>query len=195
MIIQDIARLLELKFRKFKKDLVNSSSSSSSSQTVSQQSNFSNNDFLVSPNIRNICINSSNNNSSSSNNIDGDLFYKLAESIFKTAIEEPNGILGARIKMRLMLDGGNNNNNNNNNNDNNNNNLNNTNNEKIIDICDFFSYDSHTLATSEITVTIREGSSGLKKFLQAFKLSSGFVKYIPLYVDTSYFDLSKRKLY
>lgn len=158
LIIQDIARLLELKFRKFKKDLANKS------QTVSFNTTKNNDNQQTEAHLNNRTI--------YLNNEDGDLFLKIAESIFKTAIEEPNGILGARIQMRLLLDSG-----------------------RSIDMCQFFPYDSNTLATSEITVTIREGANGLKKFLQTFRLASGFVKYVPLTIDTNYFDMAKNKLY
>jgi hypothetical protein len=150
LIVQDIARLLELKYREFKKFIENS-----------QQQNH--------------------NNSSRSNlnthqaiylNTESDLFTKIAESIFKMASEEPNGILGSKIKLRLMYESGN-----------------------VIDMCPFFAYDTDTLATSEITVTLKECSTDLKKFFKAFRLFNNFVRYFPLNIHSSSFDINKRKLY
>lgn len=75
LIIQDIARLIELKFREFKKKL---SSSKNLQQTL---------------NTTGLHLNS-----------DSDLFIKIAEQIFKQASEEPNGILGACIQLNLIYD-------------------------------------------------------------------------------------------
>lgn len=75
MIVQDIARLIELKFREFKKRL---SASKSIQQTL---------------NTTGLYLSS-----------DSDLFTKIAEQIFKQASDEPNGILGARIQLNLASD-------------------------------------------------------------------------------------------
>lgn len=88
------------------------------------------------------------------------------------ASEEPNGILGARIRMRIMCEGG-----------------------KVYDMCQCFAYDSNTMATSEITVTIKEDIRSLKKLLQAFKLYSNLSKYVSLHVDSNNFDIIKKRLY
>jgi hypothetical protein len=152
LIIQDIARLLELKYREFKKFIENS-----------QQNNHQTN-------------NSSKTNGNTHQaiylNTESDLFTKIAESIFKMASEEPNGILGSKIKLRLMYESGN-----------------------VIDMCPFFAYDTDTLATSEITVTLKECSTDLKKFFKAFRLFNNFVRYFPLNIHSSSFDINKRKLY
>ena len=75
LIIQDIARLVELKFREFKKKLA-------SSKNLQQLLN-----------TTGLYLNS-----------DSDLFTKIAEEIFKQASDEPNGILGARIQLNLAYD-------------------------------------------------------------------------------------------
>lgn len=75
LIVQDIARLIELKFREFKKKL---SASKSMQQTL---------------NTAGLSLNS-----------DSDLFTKIAEQIFKQASDEPNGILGARIQLNLVYE-------------------------------------------------------------------------------------------
>lgn len=104
---------------------------------------------------------------------ESDLFTKIAQDIFKLAIEEPNGILGARIRFRLMFLNG-----------------------KLFDISECFPYDQSTMATSEIIVTIKEDKSyGLKKFLQSSKMFSNFKKYFMLNIDSKCFEIVKNRLY
>ena len=148
LIVQDLARLLELKFREFKKSvaLLNSNKSAP---------------------IRNFIT-----NTSISLDVDTDLFTKIAQKVLELASEEPNGILGARIRLRIMCEGG-----------------------QCYDMCQCFAYDSNTMATSEITVTIKEDIRSLKKLLQTFKLYSNFSKYVSLHVDSNNFDIIKKRLY
>ena len=105
-------------------------------------------------------------------NTESDLFTKIAEKIFELASEEPNGILGARIKLKLMCDGG-----------------------KNYDICQSFPYDSSTMSTSEIVITIKEDITSFKKLLMAFKLYSNIGKYFSLHIDSNNFDIVKFRLY
>ena len=151
LIIQDIARLLELKFREFKK-LINSNPNVNSSKTGTQSKQLSNLNLYMEP--------------------DSDLFMKIAESIFRMGVEEPNGILGTRIKLRLMLDD-----------------------NKLYDMCQFFAYDSNTYATSEITITLKEDVTKLKKFLLGFKFLSSFDRYVSIKIDSNDFEINKKKLY
>ena len=130
IIIQDIARLLELKFRDFKKRT---------------QINV----YL---------------------DANAELFYKIGEQIFTLACQEPNGILGTRINLNLMLNNG-----------------------KMQDICHFFSYDSKTFETSEITVTLVEDVTKHKKFL--LKFFTSIADNLPIKVDSNNFSVEKRKLY
>lgn len=100
-----------------------------------------------------------------------ELFTKISKEIFKSSLVEPNGILGARINMKLALDGG-----------------------KIIDL-GRFAYDPATLTTFEVFITIKEEVTSVKKLLHAFKLYQQFGKFLPAYIDANNFEFSKRKLY
>lgn len=150
-----MSRLLELKFRDFKKQLA----SANNNQTKVENS-----------------TNALKNNSVALNslylNTESDLFTKIAEKVFELASDEPNGILGARIKLKLMCDGG-----------------------KVYDMCQTFPYDSSTMATSEIVITIKEDITSFKKLLQAFKLYSNIGKYFSLHIDSNNFDIVKFRLY
>ena len=147
-----MSRLLELKFRDFKKQLVNAAKAESANGTSKNSSN------ALSPLIY--------------LNTESDLLSKIAEKIFELASDEPNGILGARIKLKLMCDGG-----------------------KQYDICQSFPYDSSTMSTSEIVITIKEDITSFKKLLMAFKLYSNIGKYFSLHIDTNNFDIVKFRLY
>lgn len=118
--------------------------------------------------------NINNNNNSIYLDSESDLFIKIAESIFKLASEEPNGILGARLKLRIQLENG-----------------------KCVDMCDCFPYDASTLSTSDIIITLKQDSktTGFRKFLQSFKLFANLGKYFPLSIDTKNFDIIKFRLY
>jgi hypothetical protein len=152
LIIQDLSRLLELKFRDFKKQLANAVKAENANGSPKNSSN------MVGPSIY---LNS-----------ESDLFTKIAEKIFELASDEPNGILGARIKLKLMCDGG-----------------------KNYDICQSFPYDSSTMSTSEIVITIKEDITSFKKLLMAFKLYSNIGKYFSLHIDSNNFDIVKFRLY
>lgn len=153
LIIQDLSRLLELKFRDFKKQLANvvRAENANGSAKISPNNTVSPSIYL---------------------NTESDLFTKIAEKIFELASEEPNGILGARIKLKLMCDGG-----------------------KNYDICQSFPYDSSTMSTSEIVITIKEDITSFKKLLMAFKLYSNIGKYFSLHIDSNNFDIVKFRLY
>lgn len=156
LIIQDLSRLLELKFRDFKKQLATANHTVKLENTLT--TNLKNSSAALSSSIY--------------LNTESDLFTKIAEKIFELASEEPNGILGARIKLKLMCDGG-----------------------KVYEICPSFPYDSSTMATSEIVITIKEDITSFKKLLQAFKLYSNIGKYFSLHIDSNNFDIVKFRLY
>ena len=80
-----------------------------------------------------------------------DIFSKISKEIFKSSLDEPNGILGARLNIRLQLDGG-----------------------KIVDVCRF-AYDPTTFTTFEIFIILKEDVTSVKKLLHAFKLYSNLV--------------------
>ena len=145
LIIQDIARLLELKLREFKKNLLHHTQNS------------------VGKNLKSLYLDTQ-----------CDLFTRIAEKLFKMACEEPNGILGTRIKLSLALD-----------------------NAATVDVCDFFAYDSKTFATSEITVILKEDVTKLKKFVLACGkvFSLGVDRFVALKVDSVNFEIAKKKLY
>ncbi|CAF0816809.1 unnamed protein product [Brachionus calyciflorus] len=153
LIIQDIARLIELKFREFKKK------------------------FSSQKNLQQIL-----NTSSIYLNTDSDLFIKIAECVFQQASEEPNGILGAKLKLNLMYDD-----------------------DKFLCISDSFPYDSTTLPTSEIIVNLkynnnkRNGDSNnvgnfgfIKKCLKYFH--SKYYQHV-FVIDSKDFDIFKNRLY
>ena len=139
MIILDIARLLELRFKQFKKAFSVSTASASSSL------------FL---------------------NGDLDLFTRMAERIFELALDEPNGILGARMQLKLELA-----------------------NDKVYECSEMFPYDPSTMATSEIQVTMCEDVSHTRKFLSKFKMLSRLDKYLACQVDPVNFSIAKSRLY
>ena len=151
LIVQDLARLLELKFREFKKSVAQLNSNKSGRQQPVRN-------FITSTSI--------------SVDVDTDLFTNIAQQVLEQASEEPYGILGARIRLRIMCEGG-----------------------QCYDMCQCFAYDSNTMATSEITVTIKEDIRGLKRLLQTFNLYSNFSKYVSLHVDSNNFDIIKKRLY
>lgn len=130
LVQQDLEKILQLKFREFKKL------------------------YLQKQNIL----------------IPEELFSKIAFAILKEACEEPNGILGARINLKLIYDG------------------------KLIEVARF-AYDPCTLTTFEVFITIKEDVRSLKKFLHAFKLYSNFGKFISTYLDENNYEFTKRKLY
>jgi hypothetical protein len=129
LIVQDIARLLELNYRdspltrKFSFDTFNSS-----------------------------------------------LFYKIAVRLFALAGEEPNGILGTRIKIEFRLLSG-----------------------ERVNLCPFFAYDAKTLATSEMTVQIQEDETKMKRFLKRCLINPD--KFLSVKIDSNNFEIIKRKLY
>lgn len=129
LIVQDIARLLELNYR----------------------------DSPLTPKFAFDAFNSS-------------LFYKIAEKLFALAGEEPNGILGTRIKIEFKLRSG-----------------------EQINLCSFFAYDAKTLATSEMTVQIQEDETKMKRFLRRCLINPE--KFLSLKIDSNNFEIIKRKLY
>lgn len=104
--------------------------------------------------------------------INSDTFTFIAERVFQLASEEPNGILGAVINLRLLCDNG-----------------------QVFDICRGVAYDPSTLAMSQINITLKEDVTGLKKFFQAFKLYSNIGKYLSVHIDSKNFDVEKLRLY
>ena len=131
LIIQDLERAIELKFREFKKQ------------------------FVELEKIR----------------VPADIFTKIAKDIFKVSLDEPNGILGARLNIRLKLHG-----------------------DKIIDV-GRFAYDPTTLSTFEVSIVLHEEVTSVKKFLHAFKLYSNFGKFLSTYIDGTNYEFKKQKLY
>lgn len=103
--------------------------------------------------------------------IPADIFHRIAKDVFKSSFEEPNGILGARLNIRLQLDGG-----------------------KIIDL-GRFAYDPLTLSTFEVSIILKEDVTSVKKLLHAFKLYSNFGKFLSTYIHNSNYEFTKRKLY
>lgn len=176
LIIQDLARLLELKFRDFRKEFTNFNQ-----QTKPLACNNTNNTNYINrnnqqqlsqyqpqtdqPQIKYL-------NSSVYLDTESDIFTYIAEKIFELAFDEPNGILGTVINLRLISDNG-----------------------KVYHICNGIPYDQSTIATSEITITLKEDVTGLKKFLKAFKWYSSVGKYFALHIDSQNFDISKKRLY
>lgn len=152
LIIQDLAKLLELNFKEFKKSLCYYNSK----KQIKSDSN--NNKSLIL-------------NSSIYLNIESELFTHIAEKLFELASDEPNGILGTKINLKLSCDDG-----------------------QIYDICTGFPYDQSTITTTEITITIKESVTAFKKILQSLKLSS-IKKYFALHIDSEYFDIYKYRLY
>jgi hypothetical protein len=130
LIIQDLERNIELKFREFKKN-TNTEKTICPPQT---------------------------------------LFHKMSRDVFKASLDEPNGILGARIYIKFVYE------------------------NKTIDLCRFL-YDPCTLTTFEITFTLREDVKTIKKIMHAFKLYANFGKYLNVYMDENNYEFSKRKLY
>lgn len=156
LIIQDLARLLEHKFRDFKKSFAASTKVSINSSVQN-----ANNHKIVKGTNASIYLNT-----------ESDLFTYVAEKIFELASEEPNGILGAVINMRLQCESG-----------------------QMYTICQSVPYDTSTIATSEITITLKEDVTGLKKFLQAIKFYSNVGRYMALHIDTKNFDTNRVRLY
>lgn len=150
LIIQDLARLLELKFRDFNKSMFNANNQQNYQNQTSNS--FSNSSIYI--------------------NTESDLFFHIAEKIFELASEEPNGILGTVINLRLECDNG-----------------------RIYDICQKVPYDHTTIATSEFTITLKEGVTNLKKFLKNFKMYSNLGKYLAMHIDSKNFELLKLSLY
>jgi hypothetical protein len=103
--------------------------------------------------------------------IPADIFHRIAKDVFKSSFEEPNGILGARLNIRLQLDGG-----------------------KIIDL-GRFAYDPLTLSTFEVSIILKEDVTSVKKLLHAFKLYSNFGKFLSTHIHNTNYEFTKRKLY
>lgn len=160
MIIQDLARLLELKFRDFKKSFA-----ASTKVSVSNPAQGTNSNHTINKTVKGT-------NASIYLNTDSDLFTYVAEKIFGLASEEPNGILGAVINMRLQCENG-----------------------QVYTICQSVPYDTSTIATSEITITLKEDVTSLKKFLQAIKFYSNVGRYLALHIDAKNFDTNRVRLY
>ena len=180
LIIQDLARLIELKFRDFKKNITKSNSSKSvhhHNRNNHQIKNYANQ--ISQPNQTHFNSISSNSdkevtiaNSTISINTESDIFTRISEKIFELASEEPYGILGTRINIRLMLENG-----------------------KYYGICQSFPYDSSTMATSEIVITLKEDVTSFKRFLQTFKLFTNIGKYFAMHIDSNNFEIMKTRLY
>lgn len=153
LIIQDLARLLELKFRDFKKSFAaTTKASTNNNHTINKAVKSTHGSIYL--------------------NTESDLFTYVAEKIFGLASEEPNGILGAVINMRLQCENG-----------------------QVYTICQSVPYDTSTIATSEITITLKEDVTSLKKFLQAIRLYSNVGKYLALYIDAKNFETNRARLY
>lgn len=157
LIIQDLARLLELKFRDFRKEFVSNQAKPSGDHSDQQNQQITNKNYSY---------------SSVYLNTESDLFIHMAEKIFELASEEPNGILGAILNLKLQCDNG-----------------------KVYHICKSTPYDQTTIATSEITVTLKEDATGFKKFLQAFRWYSHIGKYLALQIDSKNFEVTRERLY
>ncbi len=146
MLIHDIARVIELKFKDFKSSFTSSSGSASTL-------NRAHTGFYL--------------------NSDMDLFTKIAERIFELGSEEPNGILGARIQLKLRLSNG-----------------------KVHDCSELFAYDSSTMATSEIIVTLNEDvTRPARRFVNKFKILASLEKYLAIQIDPVAFAVTKNRLY
>lgn len=154
LIIQDLARLLELNFRDFNKSMIifNKPSNQQNNQQYQMNNSFSNSSIYL--------------------NTESDLFFHIAEKIFQLASEEPNGILGTVINLRLECDNG-----------------------RTYDICQKVPYDHSTTATSEFTITLKEDVTNLKKFLKNFKMYSNLGKYLAMHIDSNNFEVVKQSLY
>lgn len=152
LIIQDLARLLEHKFRDFKKTLPNLHSSLTTQTTIE-------NNLQEKKGTTSIFVNT-------------DLFTYIASKIFELASEEPNGILGTVINLRLQCDNG-----------------------CFFDICQGLPYEPSTMATSEITIVMKEDVTSMKRFLQTFRLYANIGKYFALQIDSKNFDVYKARLY
>jgi len=145
MLVQDIARLLELKFRDFGRAFA--------AQAASHG--------LVQTGVR---LRSGG---------EPDLFTRVAERVLALGLEEPNGILGARLKLQLRLASG-----------------------RILDCSDLFAYDASTMSTSEILVTICEQKeSRARKLVHRFSLLARLDKYLPIQLDAVNFSIVKNSLY
>lgn len=155
LIIQDLARLLELNFRDFKKSFAANTKVS----TINNNHNINNKS-------------SRGTHSSIYLNTESDLFTYVAEKIFELASEEPNGILGTVINMRLQCENG-----------------------QMYTISQGMPYDTSTIATSEITITLKEDMTSLKKFLQAIKCYQNVGRYLALHIDAKNFDTHRVRLY
>ena len=105
-------------------------------------------------------------------NTDSDLFTSMAEKIYELASDEPNGILGAVINLRIECDNG-----------------------RLHQVCPSFAYDPTTMATSEIQITFKEDVTSFKRFLKAFRWYANIGKYLALHVDSKNFDIVKHRLY
>lgn len=160
LIIQDLARLLELKFRDFKKEFSNFNQHKSHGNSKKVQQN-----QPEKPHLKNSY-------SSVFLNTESDLFTHIAEKIFELVYDEPNGILGAVINLKIICD-----------------------NDKVYHICQNTPYDHCTFATSEVTITLKEDVTGFKKFLQNFKWYTSLGKYFAMHIDSKDFDITKKRLY
>lgn len=128
MIIMDIGRLLELKFKDFKRAYLLQNPNEHTSITLSKRD-----DAFDS------------------------FFVRIAEQIFELGLDEPNSILGSRLQLKLQLQNG-----------------------KCYECTDLFAYDSSTMTTNDISVTIYESqlskngtassSSSMRKLIQKLKI-------------------------
>jgi hypothetical protein len=145
MLIQDIARTLELKFKEFKSA---AALSASHNKPAKPHTGF----YL---------------------NSDADMFTKIAERVFELGSEEPNGILGARLQLKLRLGDG-----------------------QVCDCSELFEYDASTMSTSDIIVVINEDVSSCgRKLVSKFKMFSSFEKYLAIQIDPVAFTVAKNRLY
>ena len=149
LIIQDIARSIELKFREFKKRFM-------TNKSLQQELNTT-------------CLTLGR---------DSDLFIKIAEEVFKQASEEPNGILGAKLKLNLIYE------------------------NNLICLSDCFAYDSTTMPTSEIIVNLRQEKQSGDFGIGGFGLVKKCLKYLHskyfqtiFTIDSNNFEIVKNRLY
>ncbi len=104
--------------------------------------------------------------------INTDLFTYIAQKVFELASEEPNGVLGALISLKLECHNG-----------------------QVFEICNGLAYDSSTMPTFQISITLKEDLTSFKKIFQTFKWYSNIGKYFSLHVDSKNFDIKKVQLY
>jgi hypothetical protein len=99
------------------------------------------------------------------------LLAKVSRDIFTASLDEPNGILGARINVKLHCHDG-----------------------RLVEVARF-AYDPCTLTTFEVFVIIKEDVRSIKKILSAFKLYANFGRYLATHIDENNYEIVKRRLY